>query len=136
MHPLHRVVGVERQRAGKHLVQRHTKGIQIAARIDRTIHSTGLFRRHVGQGPGNGFWRRGGLTFARQSRGQTEPHQPGLSVVAVDKDVLRFEILVHQPAQVQTAKRYGYVDCVQQAGFSVQRRDQQTRQRLAAGVVE
>src|SRR5262249_44386721 len=48
MHPSKGVGSCERQFTGQHLVKRYAEGIEVAARVDRAIHSPRLFRRHVG----------------------------------------------------------------------------------------
>ena len=51
VHPFNRLRSRERQAPGQHFVERHPKGVKIAPGIDRTIHSSGLFWRHVGSVP-------------------------------------------------------------------------------------
>src|SRR3954464_3742010 len=72
MHPAHRVTRLEGQRADKHLVERYTERVQIAARIDGAIHPAGLLRRHIRQGSGDHIRRIGKLTITRQARDQAE----------------------------------------------------------------
>ncbi len=136
MHPLRRVICTERQRAGEHLVKRHAKGIQITTRIDRTIHPPGLFRRHVGQRPGDRFRWRGRLPLPWQARGQAEAGQPRLPIMTMDKNMLRFQVFVHQTTLMHMAQCLGDVRGQFQTGFDIQRGDQQPRQRLAARIVE
>ena len=64
--PFHRIGGGERERAGKHLVERDAQRVEIAARVDRAIHAPGLFRRHVGECAGNDLRRIGRLALAGQ----------------------------------------------------------------------
>ena len=47
--PLHGLDGGEWQCPHQHLVKNDSKRIQIATRVDRAIHSSGLFRRNVGE---------------------------------------------------------------------------------------
>src|SRR5713101_4396702 len=49
VHPLHRIGRGERQGAREHLVERDAERIEVAAGIDRTIHPSGLFGRHVSE---------------------------------------------------------------------------------------
>ena len=79
VHPLHRIRGGERQRAGEHLVERDAERVEIAARVDRAIHPAGLLGRHVGQRAGDRLWRLGRLPLARQARSDPEPQEPGLT---------------------------------------------------------
>ena len=67
MDPLDGVRCGERQHAGQHLVEDHPEGIKIAARVDRPVHPSGLFGRHIGKRSLYEFRGSGGLTLARQS---------------------------------------------------------------------
>ena len=78
MDPLHRIGGGERQRAGEHLVEGDAERIEIAAGVDRAVHSSGLFGRHVGERAGDDLGRLGRLPLARQARGDAEPGEPHL----------------------------------------------------------
>ena len=49
VHPFHRISSREGETSGQHFVQRHTQGIEVASRIDRAIHSPGLFWGHVSE---------------------------------------------------------------------------------------
>ena len=49
VHPFHRIGSGEGETPGQHLVKRDAQSVEITARIDRTIHSSGLFRSHVGE---------------------------------------------------------------------------------------
>ena len=49
VHPFDRVRHREWQSAGEHLVERDAQRVKVAARIDRAVHSTGLFGRHIGE---------------------------------------------------------------------------------------
>ncbi|MCY1413984.1 hypothetical protein D9M71_294220 [compost metagenome] len=120
VHPFHRVAGGEWQRAGEHLVEDHAKGIEVAARVDGAVHPSGLLRRHVGQGAGDGLRRLGRLALARQPRGQAEAGQACLAIGAVDLDVVGLEVLVHQATLVQVAQRHGDVHGQAQAGSGLQ----------------
>ena len=55
--PLHGIGRGERQRAREHLIERDAERIEVAARIDRAVHPSGLFGRHVGERAGDGFGR-------------------------------------------------------------------------------
>ncbi len=48
VHPFHRLGRGEGQTASQHFVQRDAEGVQVTARIDRPVHPSGLFGRHVG----------------------------------------------------------------------------------------
>ena len=58
VNPLHRFGGGEGQAAGEQFVERDAQGVEVAARIDGTIHSPGLLGGHVGQRSGDEFRRR------------------------------------------------------------------------------
>src|SRR5262249_22696163 len=47
MYPFKRIGSRERQLTSQHLVERDTEGIEVASRVDRAIHSPGLFGSHV-----------------------------------------------------------------------------------------
>ena len=51
--PFHRVGGAERQTTGEHPVERDAERIEVAAGIDRAIHPSGLFGRHIGERAGD-----------------------------------------------------------------------------------
>ncbi len=65
--PLHRIDGGERQGAGDHLVKRDAEGVEVAARIDRAVHPSGLFGRHIGEGAGDELGGLRPLALARQT---------------------------------------------------------------------
>jgi hypothetical protein len=57
VHPFHRVRGHKGQGTGEHFVQGDPERIEIAPGIDRTVHTPGLFGRHVGERPGDELGR-------------------------------------------------------------------------------
>ena len=59
---------VNGRRAGEHLIERDAERVEIAAGIDRTIHASGLFGRHVGECARDELGRCGRLALARQAR--------------------------------------------------------------------
>ena len=100
MDPLHRLGRRKRQCAREHLVKGDAERIEVAARIDRAIHSAGLLRRHVGERAGDGLGRCG----RRRSRGSSVARPNPVSRTdparVVDKDMDRFEVLVDEAALV------------------------------------
>ena len=98
--PLHRIGGRERQRSREHLVEGDAERVEIAAGIDRAVHPPGLFRRHVGERPGDHLRRLGGLALARQTRGDAEAGQPDAVPVVIHQDVGRLDVLMDEPARV------------------------------------
>ena len=102
-----------RQHARKHLVQGHAKRVKIAATINRAIHAAGLLGRHVGEGAGNDFRRRGRLRLARQLGCNPESGQPN-GAVAVDEHVRRLYVFMDQATPMDLAK------CCRQANSDAQ----------------
>jgi hypothetical protein len=49
VHPLHRVRRGKRQSTREHLVECDAEGVEVATGVDRTVHSSGLFRCHIGE---------------------------------------------------------------------------------------
>ncbi len=105
VHPLHRIGGGEGQLARQHLVEGDAQGIEIAAGIDRPVHPAGLFRRHVGERPGDHLRRRGGLVLARQTRGDAEARQPHAAGCRVHQDICRLDVLVDEASLMHLAER-------------------------------
>ena len=68
VHPLHRIGRGERQWAREHLVEGDAERVEIAAGVDRPVHPSGLFGRHVGERAGDDLRRLGRL----RSRGRRE----------------------------------------------------------------
>ena len=134
--PLHRIGRGERQRAGQHLIERDAERIEIAARIDRAVHPSGLLGRHIGEGAGDGFGRLERLTFPRQPRGDAEAGEPHLAVGAVHQDMRRFDILVDEAAPVGLAQGAGDADREPQKAARLHRRADERRERFAARILE
>src|SRR6185295_473756 len=97
----------ERKTTGQQFVKRDAKRVKIAARIDRTIHSSGLLRGHVSERAGDEFGRLRPLTLARQSRGNTETHQPDLVQSGIREHLGRFDVFVDETSPVRLAERCG-----------------------------
>src|SRR5262249_44714480 len=108
-HPLHWFCGSERQRTGKHLVERDAQSVEIAAGIDRTIHPPGLLGSHVSESAGEGLRRVRRLTIAQQPRGDAESGQAQLAAAA-DQDIDRLDVLVYKSALVDLAESHGDTD--------------------------
>ena len=130
VHPLHRIDGGEWQRAGEHLVERDAQRIEVAASIDRAVHSAGLFGRHVGERAGDGLRRLGRLPLARQARSDPERHESDLTCCWIDQRIGRLHILVNQPSSVQAAEG----GCEADGEAQELRRLHRSRQRLLKGV--
>ncbi len=96
MNPLDRLRGNERKRPGEHLVECDPEGIQITPGIDRPIHASGLFRRHVSQGASNYFGRFEDLVFSQQLRSDPKTGKPHSVGALVDQNVGRFNIFMNE----------------------------------------
>ena len=136
MDPFHRIGGAERQTAGQHLIERDAERVEVAARVDRAVHSPGLFRRHIGERAGDDLGRLGRLTLARQTRGDAEPGEPRPSVRAVHQDIGRLDVLVDEAALVRLAQRGGDADGEAQEASRLHRRADQPLERFAARILE
>ncbi len=84
--------------------RRHAERVEVAARIDRSIHPPGLLRRHVGQCAGNELGRLRLAALARESRRDAESSQPHPTRCPVGHHVGRFDVFVDQAADVQLAE--------------------------------
>ena len=102
--PFHRIGGRKGQRAGEHLVEGDAEGVEIAARIDRTIHSPGLFGCHVGERPGDDLGRFRRLALARQTRRDTKAREPDLAAREVNKHIGRLDVLMDEATFVYTGE--------------------------------
>src|SRR6185369_1932541 len=98
MYPLHRMCRGERQRASQHLIERHTKRVEVATEIDRAVHPPGLFGRHVGQRAHDELGRPGHASLPDQARSDTETGEPDPFVVEVYQYMRRFQVLVNEAA--------------------------------------
>jgi hypothetical protein len=99
MHPLHWVRRGEGQTARNHFVKRHSKGVEVAACVDRTIHPPGLLRRHVGECSCDELGRSRQLAFARKTRGDIETLELQITCSTYE-DIVRLDILMDQAALV------------------------------------
>src|SRR5208283_1968825 len=95
----------ERKHAREHLVEGDAQGVKITPRIDRPIHSTRLFGRHVGKCSGNHLRRFWGLAFARKTRSNTESGKPDRAGSGVHQNIGRLYILVDKTSLVELAQR-------------------------------
>jgi len=101
----HRVVRLEGQAARQHLIKGDAQRIKIAAIIERLIHASGLFGRHVGERALHPLQTLGDGRFARQLRSDAEIAQLQLSGLRVDKDVVGLDVFVNHATRVNFAKR-------------------------------
>ena len=133
--PFHRIAGRERQPANEHLVVGNAERIEIAARIDRSIHPAGLLGRHIGQCAADGFGRIGSLTFARKMRRDAKARQPNF-VAGIHHHVGRLDVLVDQTTLMQAPQRGGQGNSQAEEFPHFHGRAKQKLERLAAGVFE
>ena len=133
---LHGIGSRKRQRAGEHFVKRYAKGVEIAAGIDRAVHPSGLFGRHVGERPRNRLGRIGRLALARHARNKAKPGEPHARVRAVDHDIGRLDVLVDEAALVKLAHSRGDSDCEAQEAPHVHGRAKQPVERVAVRILE
>ena len=96
VHPFHRIGSREGKPTGQHFVKRDAEGVKVAPRIDRAIHSSGLFRRHVGECSGDELGRFGPLVLTRKARSDTKAHEPDLAGRRVNENIGRLDVFVDQ----------------------------------------
>ena len=108
--PRHGVGGTEREFAREHLVQRDTARVEIASRIDRSIHPAGLFRRHVRERPRDDVGRFGRLPVTGPERRDAEARQPYVAGHDIDKDVRGLDVLMDEVVLVETRERIRKTD--------------------------
>src|SRR5262249_29579977 len=102
MHPFHSIRSREGQTTCQHFVKCDAQGVEIAPGINRTIHSSGLLRRHVTECSGDKLGGLGRLALAGKPRGDPETHKPDLSSGSVNENISRSNILVDQPTFVDS----------------------------------
>jgi hypothetical protein len=96
--PFHGIGRREGQRAREHLVKTDAGRveIEIAAGIDRSVHPSGLFRRHVGECARDDFGRIWRLALTRKARRNSEARQPRTAGRRIDKDMCWLDVLVKE----------------------------------------
>ena len=103
--PLHRISGRERQHPREHLVEGNAQRIEIAAGVDRAVHSPGLFRCHVGERSGDHFGRLWSSMLSRQTRSNAEPGEPCALASRVHQDIRWLDVLVDDASLMHLADR-------------------------------
>jgi hypothetical protein len=94
-----------RSRGGTgYLVKRDAKNIKIASRVDRAIHSPGLFRSHVRKCSRDELGRFGYRVLALKARSNPKAHEPKLARRGIHQDIARLYILMNQLPFVQPAE--------------------------------
>jgi hypothetical protein len=136
VHPLHRIASGKGQRPRKHLVEGDTQGIEIAARVNRAVHSAGLFRRHVGERPDDHLWRGVRLALARQTRGNAESRQPYAAACYVHQNICRLDVLMDQASRMHLAERPRKRERDAQEMRDVEGAAKQSIERRPAGILE
>ena len=134
--PLHGIGRREWQCPREHLVEHDPERIEVAAGVDRPVHASGLFGRHVGERAGDEFGRCRRLPFARETRGEAEPGEPDLSVRAVHQEMGGLQILVHEAARMELAERSGDAHGQRQEAAHRHGSTEQPLERLAARILE
>src|SRR5262249_30800334 len=104
VHPLHRIDRGEWQRSGEHLVERDAERVEVAASIDRPVHSAGLFGRHVGERARDRLRRLERLPLPRQVGSDSERCEPNLTRRRSDQRMSRLHIFVNQSSSVQATE--------------------------------
>ncbi len=127
VHPGHRIGGGEGECAREHLVE---------PGIDRAVHPSRLFRRHVGQRSGDHLGRLGDLMLARQPRGDAEACEPGGTARHIYQDIRRLDVLVDQVSLMDVPERGRERDGDAQELRRFQRMTEQSIERLATGILE
>src|SRR6185437_4746332 len=95
VHPFHRVRGGEWKTPVQHFVKGHSKRVKIAPRIDRTVHSSRLLGRHVGERSCDEIGRFGRLALASKFGRNPESGEPRVASV-VNEDIRRLDILMYE----------------------------------------
>ena len=95
----------EGRRAREHFIEGGAQGVEVAARIDRPVHPPGLFRRHIGERPGDHLRRLGAVLLARQAGGDSETGEADAVPVLTHQDVGRLDIFMDEPGRVHPTAR-------------------------------
>src|SRR5215475_5320154 len=101
MYPFHGIRSIKGQTTRQHFIECDAEGVQITPGIDRTIHSPGLLRCHVGKRSGYELGWLGRLSFAREARSYSKTRQPGMTARGVNKDIRGLQIFVDQRPLVE-----------------------------------
>ena len=117
---------------GQHLVKRDAQSVEIASRIDRTIHSPRLFRRHVRECTGDELGRRWRLTFARKTRRDPETRELHITCFTYE-DIVRLDVLMDQAALVDLFQCRGYGYGQRQKAPNLHRDADRAIQRMEVG---
>jgi len=136
VHPLHGIDRSERQGAREHLEERDAQRVEVAAGIDRAVHSAGLFGGHVGEGAGDGLGRLGRRSLSKQPRGDAEPGEPDFVGHAVDEDIGRLDVLMDEAAPMRLAESARNADGQAQEASRLQGYADQRAERLTVRILE
>ena len=118
------------------LVKRNAESIEVAPRIDRAIHSPGLFGGHVGKCSGDKLGSFGRLALTRKARSDPETHEPDLTRRGINHNIGRLHILVNQLPFVQPAECRRETDRQAQKLRHVHRSRKELIESFAARVLE
>src|SRR4029077_5076700 len=103
----HGISGAERQNTGEHLVEGDAERVEVAARVDRTVHSSCLLRRHVGERARERLGRLNRLSLAGKARCDAKSSEPRLAGRLVYQDVGRLDVLMDEAALMELAQSHG-----------------------------
>ena len=134
--PFHWVGRAEGQRAREHLVKANAERIEIAPRIDRAVHPSSLFGRHIGERPSDELGRRGRGPLARKARCYAESRKLDRPGRAVHQNIGRLDVLVDQAPPVDLAQRSSDGDCKMQEVPHLEGRNEQPIKGFAAVVFQ
>src|SRR5258708_19384835 len=97
VHQFHRIGRREWKSPGDHRVKRHPERIKVAPRIDRAIHSPGLFGGHVGECSAYALGRFARRALTPKSRSDPKAHEPTLTRPGTNQTACTFPLLLYTP---------------------------------------
>ncbi len=135
MNPIQRVGGDEGEPAREQLEQRDAERVQVAARIDRAVHSAGLLRGHVGKRPGQNLRRLQNLAFPWRQRRAAEAGEEH-PIAGIDENIRGFDVFVNQPTGVRLRKDARDRDGQRQEFRQLTALTDAALERLTAGILQ
>ena len=136
MRPFHGIGGAKGQSTREHLIEADAERVEIAAEVDRSVHASGLFGRHVGECAGEGIRRLGSLSIRGEARCKTNPGEPRITGRRIDQDAGRFEVPVNEAALVEFAQGRRNTDRQAQEASHLHGHADELMERLVACIVE
>ena len=95
MHDFQGIVALEGQGPGQHLIERHPQRIHIRAGIDLLVHTPGLLRCHIRQGPFESMQVAYLLRFPRELGGRAEIDEFRRQCFGVNRDIAGIDVFMH-----------------------------------------